>query len=246
VLQIPRKRNDGELAAGERFDVHATLVGPDAVAAGQDLAEAMRWVGESGLGRVDERGRFRLIHAEWVPYAHETNSDVRFAFLAHEPAPHAAALTFEAPLVQPGRPCPDGWAEWWAQRHPPAGPFEPFSVIMDAIAARVGGLAASAGADVPKPLPAVDAGIRVYAKGIQMESWALHLVRGASRKPSVATGWVGHLILTGDLAPWWPWLRAGQDLNVGDRAAMALGRYRLSPLTESSLLQALRDAIEIV
>ncbi|MDP1699067.1 MAG: CRISPR system precrRNA processing endoribonuclease RAMP protein Cas6 [Xanthomonadaceae bacterium] len=46
---------------------------------------------------------------------------------------------------------------------------------------------------------------------------------------STLGGLVGHWQLRGDLAPFWPWLHAGQWLHVGKHTSFGLGHYRLDP-----------------
>ena len=46
-------------------------------------------------------------------------------------------------------------------------------------------------------------------------------------------GCIGHWTLTGDLAPFWNFLRLGVDLHVGKEASFGLGQYRLLLNTES-------------
>jgi len=82
------------------------------------------------------------------------------------------------------------------------------------------------------PLEMDAAALASHARGISCQphhlnwhDWARESARQKKRIPM--GGIIGSVQLSGDIAPLWPWLWAGQWLHVGKGAVMGLGRYQL-------------------
>lgn len=83
-----------------------------------------------------------------------------------------------------------------------------------------------------RPIDADTRGLAAHARSIDWQAsqlrwqdWSRKSARQKRRIPM--GGIVGSIQLSGEIAPLWPWLWAGQWLHVGKGAVMGLGRYRI-------------------
>lgn len=81
--------------------------------------------------------------------------------------------------------------------------------------------------DDPGELIAAARAVETVEDRLWLLSWERYSARQDQRVPM--GGFVGRVTYRGDLAPFWPWLAAGERVHVGKGATFGLGRYRIEP-----------------
>jgi hypothetical protein len=197
VIEPPAER---ALAAGQTAGFHVVLVGR-AIEYAPLFAYAFQRLGQAGVG--PGRGRYRLERAE----------------TAHLVLDSCPARSVTVRFVSPAK------LRYEGRVSDPAA----FHVFFRNLLRRVnllnafhcdGGLMPPAQAAA---LIEAAAGVETAAARWEHHQWERHSARQDRRVPM--EGFTGEVTWRGDLAPFWPWLRAGEWVHVGKNATFGLGRY---------------------
>lgn len=229
VIEPPRD-GQGAYEAGMLLTVGLVLIGR-AIDYLPHFIFGFEELGRSGLGRG--RSRFRLEGVASVPAEGRRAPlyDGRAQRLTSGPqgvpvidlarvadvAPSTVTLRFLSPTcLQHGG------------RMAPSGDFH-FHVLMRNLLRRVNFLNYfHCGGDLmdnPGGLLAAAREVETVEIRLRHVAWERYSARQDQRVPM--SGLVGQVTYRGDLAPFWPWLVAGELVHVGSGATFGLGRYRI-------------------
>lgn len=217
LVMEARDPQGGFLDAGERFSINLTLIGEAAVLVAP-LIEALRMVGENGLGKT--RAETTLLSTECIwrddEYLGGPAEDAPAVPPMIPPLPKIARVA----LISPLRRKVDG--KQLTERTFTARRW------VDAIRERIAVLDAAYG-DAPK----IDRGPKVPEISIDdVQLWTVEqdLYSSGSDKRRPTSGVMGNFLLPLDgLAEHWPFIWAGQWYQVGARPNIGLGAYRVRP-----------------
>lgn len=229
VIEPPAARRD--LAPGQAYDFDIVLFGR----ALQELPLALRaWqlALASRVGPAD--GALRLERVEWTDPAPgpvtvtEATADGLSTVIAHEPA-----LVLPAPDAAPPRARLELITPLFVKRggQPLTAQRLEAADLLWALVRRVAEvcelhLGRPTGFDFAA-LKTAARQLRFAESGLQMRShqrWS-----NRQRRHTPLAGIVGHAVLDGPLAPFWPLLHLGQWLHAGGKTSFGLGQIRVGP-----------------
>lgn len=214
------------IAAGERFAFHMVLIGR-AVAQLHLVILAWQRALARGLGAGDGRAKLLALHhvlpaAETCVWTADAPRIVQHT--PRLPDPPLAPDTVELECLTPLRLQHQG------------EPLRPENIraerLLVGLVKRAGLLVESHGGAAPA-IDYADLARRarqvLEARRLSWRDWTRR--SGTQNRHMKLGGVVGRWQLSGDLAPFWPFLYAGQWLHVGKNATFGLGHYRLAAAT---------------
>ncbi|WP_022947151.1 CRISPR system precrRNA processing endoribonuclease RAMP protein Cas6 [Methylohalobius crimeensis] len=227
----PEATNSGRYQAGEPFSVDLTLIG-HANARLPYLVHAWQKIGDLGIG--GGKGRFEL---ESVEQQATPNAEWQEIHRRGNP------LTALSPQTPPPTPAPNG--QCVLTFHTPLRVryrdrlmgVENFSFrgLLAALLRRLSLLCYFHG-DTPLEIDfrtLIDQAKSVTPLRTELRWFDWKRYSNRQKTEMHMGGLLGQVILEGQaLAPFWPWLSAGQWLHVGKGTVMGLGKYQVEPLSE--------------